>query len=127
MKLSLLLTLILSISTCNMQDNSTYTYADGSGNTYRLQKRTLKYNPMTPEMSSSGTYSGGKKQEVQISGSEKKQLIEAFQEAVLSANKNAKREMGTGMLLMNGKKYIIARGSPAQRSAEKLLRSFLDE
>ena len=34
-------------------------YYDGSGNAYSLQAMQLTYKPMTPEMSSSGLYSGG--------------------------------------------------------------------
>lgn len=43
-----------------------FTYADGSGNAYRFRGAPeepgahLEYDPVTPEMSSSGTYSGGK-------------------------------------------------------------------
>ena len=47
------------------------TYADGSGNSFRFQRKssglaTFEYSPVTPRESSSGTYSGGPPQQGQL-------------------------------------------------------------
>ena len=42
-----------------MPTQSLYEYADGSANLYSLNGNTLSYDPVRPEESSTGTYSGG--------------------------------------------------------------------
>ncbi len=46
-------------NSCIKAQNMEYLYADGSGNTYVFNNDSIEYNPITPEMSSSGIYSGG--------------------------------------------------------------------
>jgi hypothetical protein len=77
-----------------------YTYADGSGNKYKLQKFKLSYFPITPDMSSSGTYSGGEPFKIDLERLDLIKLIDVFERA-LWANKDhtEKRTMGSGIII----------------------------
>lgn len=56
----------------------TVTYADGSGNLYVLSGARLEYRPVTPETSSSGTYSGGAPFALTLTGSQRAELVRAL-------------------------------------------------
>ena len=76
-----------------------YTYADGSGNTYRLDNAKLEYAPMTPERSSSGTYSGGDPFTIELEKIDLIKIIDVFERALWSENDHTdKRTMGSGTL-----------------------------
>lgn len=76
-----------------------YSYADGSGNKYRLKDATLQYIPMTPEQSSSGTYSGGDPFTLELEKMNLIKLIDVFERALWSEEDHTKmRTMGSGTL-----------------------------
>jgi hypothetical protein len=105
-------------------------YVDGCGNVYILKlekgKGIVEYEPMTPEMSSSGFYSGGEPFEREIDIKLFNQIAELAVQAI--KNKSAhiiNREMGSGMLkieINNSKqKAILAPDSKIKEKLEKLL------
>ncbi|MBN2776747.1 MAG: hypothetical protein JXR36_03850 [Bacteroidales bacterium] len=74
-------------------------YNDGSSNAHIISKDNYKYSPVTPQESSSGTYSGGEQREVNIN---ENLFNEIFIKALsIAENKTIhieSRMMGTGML-----------------------------
>ena len=77
-----------------------YTYADGSGNKYKLQKFKLSYYPITPDMSSSGTYGGGEPFTIELEKLDLIKLIDVFERAMWSEKDHTdKRTMGSGILI----------------------------
>jgi len=76
-----------------------YTYVDGSGNKYKLANVTLTYTPMTPELSSSGTYSGGDPFTLELDKLDLIKLIGALELALWSEkDQTDKRTMGSGTI-----------------------------
>lgn len=77
-----------------------YTYVDGSNNKYRLDKAKLEYVPMTPELSSSGTYSGGEAFAIELEKMDLIKVIDVFERALWSeGDQTDQRTMGSGTLL----------------------------
>jgi len=77
-----------------------YTYVDGAGNRYSLNDNQLEYNPMTPEMSSSGIYSGGQPFITKLEKIDLIKLIDVLERALWSKNDHTdKRTMGSGTLI----------------------------
>lgn len=95
-----LLTLITSLLISCSEKPVVYLYYDGNNNLYGLNSdKKLIYDPVTPEMSSSGAYSGGIPKEVMLNDVEYKKLTTL----ITSIYKNKKnhttgRNMGTGMI-----------------------------
>lgn len=76
-----------------------YTYSDGFGNQYLLMESILTYNPMTAEMSSSGTYSGGEPFEIELAKMDMIKLIDVFERAFWAEQDQSEmRTMGSGSL-----------------------------
>ena len=74
-------------------------YYDGSNNLYRIYPDKIDYYPMTPERSSSGTYSGGEPWEQEISEERYQQIWQMIQEVVQMKTVHLQnRTMGSGML-----------------------------
>jgi hypothetical protein len=105
-------------------------YGDGSGNRYTLKleegKAIIKYEPVTPEMSSSGYYSGGEPFERNIDFTLFNQIAEIATQAIQSKSSHInKRIMSSGMLTVeinNSKqKAILAPNSKIKENLEKLL------
>ena len=53
------LTLVFLFITAVLSAQVNYIYSDGSSNNYNISETQIKYDPVTKENSSSGTYSGG--------------------------------------------------------------------
>jgi hypothetical protein len=94
--ISLIASLLISCS----EKPLIHLYVDGNNNTYRITpEKKLIYEPVTPEMSSSGVYSGGNPKEVMLNKEDYKKLTGLIN----STFKNKKvhteaRNMGTGMV-----------------------------
>ena len=74
--------LIMAMSQCSNAQDPVYTYADGSANVYIIRNDTIFYKPMTPEMSSSGTYSGGDPVQKALHGNEYEQIQALLDRAI---------------------------------------------
>ena len=105
-------------------------YVDGSGNRYILEseegKAVVKYEPMTPERSSSGFYYGGEPFERDIDVKLFNQIAEIAMQAIQTKSSHINRRiMGSGMLTIeinNSKqKAILAPNSRIKENLEKLL------
>ncbi|MBS7251011.1 MAG: hypothetical protein KIH08_10560 [Candidatus Freyarchaeota archaeon] len=89
-------------------------------------KATVKYEPMTPEMSSSGFYYGGEPFERDIDTELFNQIAEIAMQAIQSKSSHINgRIMGSGMVTIeinNSKqKAILAPNSRIKENLEKLL------
>ena len=101
-------------------------YYDGSGNGYKIRNSELKYEPMTPELSSTGTYSGGAPQLISLNNEHLAQLQSLFEVVLENCSTNKNRIMGTGRLFMNDKVCNIAMRNKAKVEVEKYLKSLLN-
>ena len=127
----LLSAMIGALSACkhNKQTNMDSSYSDGSGNAYFItENNTLKYDPVTPEMSSSGVYSGGDTAEVKLSMEDYDEIMELFNAAMTDTGNHVEnRAMMTGAVEYNGKEIILAQNAASKENLEKKLRSLLPE
>lgn len=105
----------------NLPHNVLYRYHDGANNVWSIGPQKIVYQPVTPAMSSTGTYSGGEPFEKAISETQFTE-IEALLKAGV-ANKSiheASRLKGSGMIVelltdaLAGDTYLLP-----MRSAEK--------
>lgn len=124
----LILVVILSYS-C-MTTETTYHYADGSGNAYILSGNVLTYDPVTPAESSTGTYSGGEPKTVTLNPQHVQAVIDVLEKGIRkTADQIEDREKGTGeIIIISGKKqkrYILRMGSEALDEIEGLLKGLL--
>ena len=122
---------ILLFINCTQTKQMNYTYADGSGNTYTLVGKKIRYNPIQPKESSSGTYSGGEKKEVSINETEQKKIVDLFQKAIDNKKIHmTQRQMGTGMIRFmkekNMERIIIPMRSKEKNNIESFLKSLLN-
>ena len=93
-----------------------YTYVDGSNNVYSLTQDSLDYDPISPNQSSSGEYSGGEPKTVKITTEQFAKL----ETIILALSKDKKshektRQMGFGTLEV-GKKIIYINSSSTLKS-----------
>ncbi|PKA83524.1 hypothetical protein ATE92_1679 [Ulvibacter sp. MAR_2010_11] len=112
-------------------DSTLYYYTDQNNNVYKISVSEVKYDPISPEESSSGVYSGGEKAIVPISEKTFKEialLAEALQTDTISHIKH--REMRTSILLTEkgGKdtSRAILRPSEKRTALENLLRDLVE-
>ena len=76
-----------------------YVFVDGSGNRYSFENGSVTYDPMTPERSSSGVYSGGAPFSRELDKKEVIGLVDVFERAIWSEKDHTdKRTMGSGTL-----------------------------
>ena len=91
-----LITMILGLFSCATQKlNMPYLYTDQNNNQYSISASEIRYYPIEPSESSSGTYSGGEKITLKITP-------EAFKE--ISSQADA--------LLLTSKEFTSARRMP---------------
>ena len=103
----ILILLLLSYST--MADSLTeFDYIDGNNNIYHISPKLLEYQPITPDQSSSGIYSGGHAVKKHLNNEDYQLLINAVQTAL---NNHAihieQRLMGSAMIVYNNKKTTV--------------------
>lgn len=113
------------------QNNMVYRYHDGSNNVWTIGPQKIVYQPVTPAMSSSGTYSGGEPFEKTISVAQFTE-IEALLKAAI-ANKTIhedSRLKGSGMIVellsdaLLGGTYLLPMRSAEKTAIETWLRKF---
>lgn len=98
LKISMLVIASLLIS-CS-EKPLTYIYTDGNNNNYRLtSEMKLIYEPITPELSSSGIYSGGNPKEVMLCKKDYKELTKLIMSTFNNKENHIEtRNMGTAMI-----------------------------
>lgn len=103
---------------------SSYEYVDGNGNVYAISNTSIVYDPVTPEESSTGTYSGG---EPYVAPLEEKQFdqLEAVLKKVITqtSDQTTTRSMGTGTLIIMPAKttYIFSMDSASKKEIEDVI------
>jgi hypothetical protein len=65
-----------------MKPSPIYEYGDGSANRYTITATTLTYDPVKPEESSTGMYSGGDPAEVALTPDQYNRLRDLFDAAI---------------------------------------------
>jgi hypothetical protein len=110
----------------------TYTYLDGSANKYEISSTKIIYSPVTPAKSSSGDYSGGVPETVEINSEIFKKIKSLIDEAVKAKTEQIEhREMGTGVIMWKKKKkentVIMQMNSPKKEDLEKYLKEILTQ
>jgi hypothetical protein len=103
---------------------TTYHYADGSGNRYTITSTQLSYDPVKPEESSSGVYSGGEPKTVSLTRDRYADIRTALEKAISNkAIHIPDRIKMSGLIIdSDGKKYLLAPGSAEVKELESLLR-----
>ena len=109
------------------------TYADGSGNIYEIsgsEEIYLEYNPVKPQMSSSGIYDGGDYRKIKISSSDYENIWTSINKALENkAIQIKERVMGSGLIVIqendNKSSYIIKSGCQEQLEIEELLKEVM--
>ncbi|KAG2375163.1 hypothetical protein C9374_010167 [Naegleria lovaniensis] len=106
-------------------------FSDGSSNTFYVRRQqensnnhyVLIYDPISPIFSSSGSYSGGKPFQKELSAKEFKELDDAFEMMKNSTQYHCPhREMGTGVFTKGSTTFIMSMGSFS--SFEQLIRKY---
>ena len=103
---------------------NSYEYVDGNGNLYAINHTSIVYDPVTPEESSTGTYSGG---EPYVASLEQKQFdqIESVFKKVISQKEDQTdtRSMGTGTLVILPAKitYLFRMNSASKKEIEDVI------
>ena len=125
--------LALNLITLSCMNQPThYTYADGSGNRYILSPTSLEYDPITPEESSTGMYSGGDPKTINISAEQ----FSAAQTVLESAINNTAihipdRIKSSGAISVSDrnemKGYVIQPGCAEKIAIEKTLNEILGQ
>ncbi len=113
----------------------TYTYADGSGNTYILTEQNVKilgYVPITAKESSSGVYHGGEPVQKQITDAQYAAFVSAIEKAIQNRSIHIEqREMKSGYIkIQKGAEesvYIIAPNAPEQMEIERVLKEAMSK
>lgn len=101
-----------------------FTYVDGNNNTYEITESSLSYDPVKPENSSSGTYSGGTPYSMDLNVGQWESIRSAV-ERTLKDNDNLvdTRTMGSGMLIIEGSKYYLGMNSEGKDDIENTISS----
>ncbi|QNJ98085.1 hypothetical protein [Constantimarinum furrinae] len=106
---------------------TTYTYTDQNNNVFDISPKEIRYVPITPVESSSGTYSGGEKVTVSITEEDFKEISELATELFQNTEVHtSKRTMGTSVLYAtteNGSKRVTLLRSKQRGDLERVLNS----
>jgi hypothetical protein len=109
-----------------------YYIADGSGNLYKITSSNLQieYNPVKPENSSTGFYSGGEYVKKTISKEQYSTLAGKIQKVVDNKNIRIKdRVKGSFAITVakgkNKKSYLVANGSEEIQGLESYLKDLI--
>ena len=101
-------------------------YVDFNNNTYSITSRSIHYQPMKKEFSSSGFYDGGKEKELPLVETVFNQIMELTQAIIDNKSSHRdKRQMLTAMIYTDSKRLIIAR-STTQSELQKYLKEICD-
>ncbi len=120
---------LLIIAAACMNTPANYEYADGNANVYVITPTELKYIPVTPEESSSGTYSGGEPKNIAITPAQFQTLEALFEKALSNTETHMEnRVMMSGLVSRTGsnkKQCILKPGSPDITMIEEALKKIL--
>jgi hypothetical protein len=103
-----------------------YVYADGSGNRFVITADRLVYEPVRPEQSSTGMYSGGEPGDVSLGEDQcarLEELIRAF--AGDAEHRIEERTKGSGLLVDGDTQVLVDMRSPHRAALERELRALL--
>lgn len=122
---------LLFITFACMKPNRTFVFSDGNSNLYTLDGSVLTYNPVKPEESSSGTYSGGEEKTVTLAGADVDSLRLLFEQAMANVTHHQPNRLkGTGVLTIRQggeeKQCILKRGSPELEAIESFLKKHMN-
>lgn len=104
---------------------NSYEYIDGNGNLYAISATSIVYDPITPEESSSGTYSGGEPYTAFIEEKQFNDLDETVKKCIGDQNgQTDTKKMGTGTLIMlpSKKTYHFEMNSWQKKSIEDAIK-----
>jgi hypothetical protein len=109
------------------QERSKYEYADGAGNVYIINPKSIDYRPITKTESSSGNYEGGKPRIVKIDTLQYQAIVMMLDRAL-----NQSRAKGTGMISKQSKNrpvqtQLILMDSQERREIEAFLDRLIGE
>lgn len=102
-----------------------FEYLDGSANRYRITPDSIVYDPVTPQESSSGLYSGGEPYHAAITTEAFARLQALFEKAItVTADQTTERSKGTGVLVLSDKRrFIFKMGSGTKSELEAAIRT----
>ena len=109
-----------------------YTYADGNGNRFVFSWNGFEYFPVTPAISSSGTYDGGTYMKKVPDSDKYFKVVDLIQKAKESKEDHTgKREMMTALINISEKnvtesEFILKAGSKWLTEIETLLKDIRD-
>lgn len=124
--------LILLVNLSCMNSDFRYVYADGSANRYIITSETLEYDPVTPEESSTGTYSGGDPKTISISAEQFEAISRLLDDEVKNKAVHIEDRMKTSgaISVTRGSastQVILAPGCAEKGAIESLLKKMLTE
>ncbi|MBA2539927.1 MAG: hypothetical protein H0V17_09860 [Deltaproteobacteria bacterium] len=100
-------------------------YIDGNNNTYEIGDR-LEYVPITPERSSSGSYSGGEPKSAALGAEQRARLISLLDQiAADTENLLDDRPKGSGTVIQGDQRAVCRGSSPLKQELETMLRGLL--
>ncbi len=106
---------------------STFSYADGPGNSYQIDgsSLTLVFKPVAAIDSSSGSYDGGVSWSKVLSQSQYDVLVAMFAEAITATGQQTTvRSKGTGVAeIGSGQQAILTMSSPIRKKLEAELQA----
>lgn len=101
-------------------------YTDGNGNRYIITSGVLQYIPVTPEESSSGTYSGGDPKVITLHEVQVQAIRKVLEDAIDDQSIHIdKRIMGSAVIEKNSDTWILSPQAPQKKRIENLLQEFL--
>ena len=108
-----------------------YEYADGSANLYSLEGNTLSYDPVKPEESSTGMYSGGEPKTVQLTQHQADSIRLLMEEAFTHNTAHIQdRLKGSGAIYISAdktkKQFILEPGCEDLKKIEAVLRKCIE-
>jgi hypothetical protein len=129
--LTLLLFLIIGIACKTTMKPTQYRYSDSSANTWKISSDSVEYIPMTPEMSSSGMYSGGDPVKKQISKADYNKVKSEINNILMNMSiqiKDRTKLSGLIIIMEDGKKDVslLIDISPEKENLEKMLKKLIE-
>ncbi len=122
----ILLPFLVQCTTTKKNNTMTsYEYVDGNGNLYAINNTSVVYDPVTPEESSTGMYSGGEPYTAPLEQKQFDQIEATFKKAIENkADQTDTRSMGTGTLIVmpSKKTYIFKMNSGAKKEIEEVIK-----
>ena len=99
-------------------------YTDQNNNRYTVTESVLKYDPITPAESSSGTFSGGDPLNIKITKNDFEAITNLAEEILSTESRDNKREMLTSVLTIKKgaeSRTVILKKSKDRMNLEEML------